>query len=82
MRIQLRSGRRYVTTVQGLSNDFDHNKILKDMKRTFNCNGAVVNDEDWGPIISLTGDQRVNVRAFLLDLEICTEDQLKVWGWD
>ncbi len=82
MRIQLRSGRRYVTTVQGLSNDFDHNKIVEDMKRTFNCNAVVVNDEELGPIISLVGDQRENVRAFLLDLEICREEQLKVWGWD
>lgn len=68
IRIQQRNGRKCVTTVQGLHKDFNYNRILKDVKKEFCCNGNVVQDEELGKVIQLQGDQRKNVSNFLIQV--------------
>jgi len=65
IRIQQRNGRKCVTTVQGLRKEYNCNKILKDLKKEFCCNGNVVQDAELGKVIQLQGDQRKNVSDFL-----------------
>eukprot|EP00968_Pinguiococcus_pyrenoidosus_P003687 scaffold245_cov256-Pinguiococcus_pyrenoidosus.AAC.23 len=55
--------------------------ICKAFKKNFSCNGAVQKDEEMGEVIQLSGDQRNNVREFLVDQEICTDDQLVIHGF-
>ena len=50
IRIQQRNGRKNLTTVQGLKKDFSYNKILKDLKKEFCCNGTVVQDPELGQV--------------------------------
>ncbi|RWW35883.1 hypothetical protein BHE74_00059135 [Ensete ventricosum] len=52
IRIQQRNGRKSLTTVQGLKKEFSYNKILKDLKKEFCCNGTVVQDPELGQVIS------------------------------
>ncbi|KAK5786649.1 hypothetical protein PVK06_041287 [Gossypium arboreum] len=66
IRIQQRNGRKSLTTVQGLKKEFSYNKILKDLKKEFCCNGTVVQDPELGQVIQLQGDQRKNVSTFLV----------------
>ncbi|XP_035839881.1 protein translation factor SUI1 homolog 1 isoform X1 [Helianthus annuus] len=66
IRIQQRNGRKSLTTVQGLKKDYSYNKILKDLKKEFCCNGTVVQDSELGQVIQLQGDQRKNVSSFLI----------------
>ncbi|EXC05100.1 Protein translation factor SUI1-1-like protein [Morus notabilis] len=66
IRIQQRNGRKSLTTVQGLKKEFSYNKILKDLKKEFCCNGTVVQDPEQGQVIQLQGDQRKNVSTFLI----------------
>ncbi|QCD87644.1 translation initiation factor 1 [Vigna unguiculata] len=66
IRVQQRNGRKSLTTVQGLKKEFSYNKILKDVKKEFCCNGTVVQDPELGQVIQLQGDQRKNVSAFLV----------------
>jgi translation initiation factor 1 len=40
------------------------------MKRSFNCNGSIANDEEKGEVIQLQGDQRDNSKEWLLAQEI------------
>mmetsp|Transcript_13776 Transcript_13776/g.46488 ORF Transcript_13776/g.46488 Transcript_13776/m.46488 type:complete len:111 (-) Transcript_13776:4-336(-) len=80
LRVQARNGRKSITTVQGLAEDLDVKKICKAFKKLFNCNGAVQEDDEMGKVIQLSGDQRQNVRGFLLDQEICSESQIVVHG--
>ena len=40
VRIQQRNGRKTLTTVQGLSAEFDFKKIVKVAKKEFACNGS------------------------------------------
>lgn len=42
IRIKQRKGKKMVTTVEGISECFDHDKILSYMKKEFQCGGNVV----------------------------------------
>ncbi|ETV94189.1 translation initiation factor SUI1 [Aphanomyces invadans] len=81
VRVQQRNGRKCISTVQGLADDLDIKRILKAFKKNFSCNGAIVKDEESGEVIQLSGDQRTNVKAFLVDQEICTEAQIQLHGF-
>ncbi|GAB9470163.1 Translation initiation factor sui1 [Globisporangium polare] len=81
IRVQQRNGRKCLTTVQGLADDLDIKRILKAFKKNFSCNGALVKDEELGEIIQLSGDQRTNIREFLIDQEICSDSQLVLHGF-
>lgn len=50
VRVQQRNGRKCLTTVQGLKKEFSYNKILKDLKKEFCCNGTVVLDPELGQV--------------------------------
>ncbi|KAL5228806.1 hypothetical protein ABZP36_017071 [Zizania latifolia] len=80
VRIQQRNGRKSLTTVQGLKKEYSYNKILKDLKKEFCCNGTVVQDPELGQVIQLQGDQRKNVATFLVQppaQESITEPHLR-----
>ncbi|KAK8706074.1 hypothetical protein V6N13_049652 [Hibiscus sabdariffa] len=81
IRIQQRNGRKSLTTVQGLKKEFSYNKILKDLKKEFCCNGTVVQDPELGQVIQLQGDQRKNVSAFLVQAGIVKKDNIKIHGF-
>ena len=53
IRVQQRNGRKCITTVQGLADDLDILKITRALKKTFKCNGSVVQDEELGEVIQV-----------------------------
>ena len=61
VRIQQRNGRKTLTTVQGLSDEYDLKKIIKVAKKEFACNGTVVDHSEYGEVLQLQGDQRTKV---------------------
>jgi len=65
IRIQQRNGRKTLTTVQGISPEYDFKKIVKACKKEFACNGTVVEHAEYGEVIQLQGDQRNNFVSFL-----------------
>uniref|UniRef100_A0A194AJY7 Putative eukaryotic translation initiation factor 1-like protein n=1 Tax=Pinctada fucata TaxID=50426 RepID=A0A194AJY7_PINFU len=81
IRIQQRNGRKTLTTVQGISSDYDLKKIVKACKKEFACNGTVVEHPEYGEVIQLQGDQRNHIKSFLLMINLAREDQLKVHGF-
>lgn len=81
VRIQQRNGRKSLTTVQGLKKEYSYNKILKDLKKEFCCNGTVVQDPELGQVIQLQGDQRKNVATFLVQAGIVKKDSIKIHGF-
>jgi translation initiation factor 1 len=81
IRVQQRNGRKCITTVQGLNEELDLKAILKEIKKNFCCNGSIVNDAECGNIIQLQGDQRENIRKFLIDESLCDKEQLKIHGF-
>ena len=81
VRVQQRNGRKCITTVAGLADDLDVKRICKAFKKNFSCNGAVQKDEDAGDVIQLSGDQRTNVKAFLVDQQICHAESVVLHGF-
>jgi translation initiation factor 1 len=66
-------GKRHLTIVEGLDEDLDLKRICKAMRKMFSCNGKVDEDEH---ILQLQGDQRQNVKEWLLQNEILTKSNL------
>lgn len=81
IRIQQRNGKKCLTTVQGIKGNYSYDKILKDVKKQFCCNGNVVQDKLMGKIIQLQGDQRKNVSQFLVQAGIVPKEQVKIHGF-
>ena len=75
VRIQQRTSRTYVTTIEGLIN-IDLEKVSKYMKKIFSC-GATVVDK----VIKLQGDQRQNVKNFLISEGIVNSEQIRIHGY-
>ena len=71
-----RNGRKCMTTIEGLADELDLKKITRALKRIFKCNGAIVKDTDENKIIQLSGDQRENVKDFLVSEEIEKNDDV------
>jgi translation initiation factor 1 len=83
VRVQIRNGKKCITTVQGLAEDLDLHRITRALKKSFKCNGAVVKDEKggYGDVIQLTGDHRNGIVDFLVSEEIVPKDMIVVHGF-
>lgn len=46
-----------ITIIQGLNPNRDFKQIVKRLKSKLNCNGCVVDDQQWGRIIQISGDK-------------------------
>ena len=76
--MQQRNGKKCITTVVGLPNDLNINKITKFLKSKFKTSGSVKDIDDDNKVIQLSGDQRVSIRDFLIEEEICKPDQIMI----
>ncbi|XP_006894651.1 PREDICTED: eukaryotic translation initiation factor 1-like [Elephantulus edwardii] len=77
IRIQQRNGRKTLLTVQGITDDYNKNKLVKVFKK-FACNGAVFEYPEYGEVIQLQGGQFKNICQFLVEIGLAKDDQLKV----
>jgi translation initiation factor 1 len=67
-------GRKWITTIEGMDDDLDLKRIARAMKGSFHCSAAVVTDEDSGEeVIKLSGNQKDDIREWLVAAEILTE---------
>ena len=71
------NGRKSITTISGLEQDLDFVKLLKAFKKSFQCIGSldVKTGTDIVLAIKLSGDQRENVKKFLLSEEIIPDEK-------
>mmetsp|Transcript_10321 Transcript_10321/g.14157 ORF Transcript_10321/g.14157 Transcript_10321/m.14157 type:complete len:138 (+) Transcript_10321:234-647(+) len=79
IRIQQRAGRKWTTTVQGLS-EVECKSMLSTVKKNFCCNGTLIHDKEMGAILQLSGDQRKNLAMFLMKEKGFKKDRLKIHG--
>jgi translation initiation factor 1 len=78
--VQKRNGRQCITNISGMADDLDLKKILSYLKKTYNCNGSIIKDVQFGEVMTLTGDQKENVYNFLIKEEINKKDEIIVKG--
>ncbi|RDX79605.1 hypothetical protein CR513_39953, partial [Mucuna pruriens] len=76
--LQQLNRRKIITIVEGIKKKFDYNLILKDLMEECCCNGRIVMDPEFGEVIQLVGDQRRNVRLFLVQEGIVKKKYLKM----
>ncbi|KAI9021580.1 putative translation initiation factor SUI1 [Phycomyces nitens] len=81
LRIQQRNGRKTITTFQGLPKAYDSKKILKVFTKKFACSGTIVDDEELGEVLQLSGDQRTKIAEFLVAEEIAKKSEIKIHGF-
>lgn len=81
IRIQQRNGKKSICSVQGLNGNLDLKKILKTWKKIMNCNGTILEDENFGKIIQIQGDKRKDIKTFLLENNISTEEDIIIHGF-
>ena len=88
IRIQQRNGRKTLTTIQGITDDYDEKKkqktqqqLVKAFKKKFACNSTGIEHPEYGEVIQLQGDQRKNICQFLVEIGLAKDDQLKVHGF-
>lgn len=80
LRLQQRNGRKCITLIEGFPQDIDLKKVLRFFKKSFQCNGTIVSDEDENKVMQLTGDRRKQVAEFLHEEQIVPRDSIKVHG--
>jgi translation initiation factor 1 len=80
IRNQKRNGKKSVTTIQGIPDKFDLERIVRYFKKEFSCNGTVMSDPVHGEIIQLQGDKRKEVAEFLYHEGIAEKETIKVHG--
>eukprot|EP01132_Coremiostelium_polycephalum_P003157 gene3157-3950_t len=81
IRIFQRNKRKAVTTVESLPKNIDFKKILKHFKKTLNCNGNLIEDEQLGTVVSLQGDHRKEIFQFFVDEKILDKSSIKIHGF-
>jgi translation initiation factor 1 len=84
IRIQQRNGKKSISSVAGLPQDLDFKKILKTFKKSFKCNGCIIEEEKDGAtqkIIQLQGDHRASIRDFLVSQEIVELRNIVIHGF-
>ncbi|UJR19883.1 hypothetical protein I4U23_023016 [Adineta vaga] len=81
IRIQQQNRTKNVTTIQGIDEQFDKRLLLRDFKKNFACNGTIAKVKEYGEVIQLQGDKRLDVSQFLTDVKMYSADQIKVHGF-
>ena len=81
IRIQQRNGRKTLTTIQGISQDYDLKLIIRAIKKEFHCNGTVVDHPEYGEVLQLQGDQRLNIRTFFTKTGLADKSKIKMHGF-
>jgi translation initiation factor SUI1 len=78
--VEKRNGKKCITNVIGMAEDLDLRKILSYLKRELNCNGSILKDEQYGEVMTFSGDQLEHVYNFLIREEIYNKEDIIVKG--
>jgi translation initiation factor 1 len=80
VRIQQRNNRKKFTTIQGLPDRINFNRIMRACRTLLRCGGAVVNNREYGQVIQLQGSYADEVRDFLVRIGLCRVDNVHIHG--
>jgi translation initiation factor 1 len=68
-------GRKWVTTVDGLDEDLDLERIAKAMKKSLHCATTVIKNKDDDEVIQLQGNHADVLKQWLIEMQILTEKE-------
>jgi translation initiation factor SUI1 len=79
--VKQRNGRKMMTHIANIPEQYDIPKILKYMKKIAKCGGAVLKAEDGTDVIQLAGDQRQLVCDFLVQYNVMDRHNIRIHGF-
>ena len=79
--VKQRTGRKYMTEVEGLAPDLNLKKIIKCWRKEFHCSVTKTRNNKGNRIIKLQGDKRDLILNFLLDEQIIDKEKIKMHGF-
>ena len=68
-------GKKWITSIEGLDDDLDLDRIARAMKKTLNCAATVSMNKEGNEIIQLQGYQRDFIHEWLVVNEVMTEKE-------
>ena len=68
-------GKKCITTIEGLDEDLDLERIARAMKRAFHSSTKVTKNKDGTEIILLQGDKSDVICAWLIESQILTDTE-------
>jgi translation initiation factor 1 len=80
IRIQQRNGKKVITIIQGLDAKIPRKDLIKKFKTMYACGGHIAQDEEFGEVIQLTGDQRLKVRDYLVAYGMVEAHNIEIHG--
>lgn len=79
--IQQRTAKKYITMVTELAPEL-MDEVVKQIKKTFHCNGSKVTDKTTQTTyLQFSGDQRANIKTYLIDAKGLDESEVVVRGF-
>ena len=71
--------KKCIISVIGLAKDLDLKNIII-YKKKYSCNGAIIENEEYGDGMTFVGDQKKNVYDFFIKKEINKKDEITLKG--
>lgn len=90
IRIKKRNGKKSWTHLEGVQSLETSDptiqkqfleRVLKEMKKKFCCNGSIKVDDDKNTILELFGDQRIGAKKYLMETFELDDSTIKVHGF-
>ena len=77
------ANRRNFTVVQGLPTNLDRMKILRALKKTFQCGGSITSNSEFGEgeLLLINGDHRQDIFDFFVKYQICSKNDFQMHGF-
>jgi translation initiation factor SUI1 len=73
--VNQRSSKKYITIIENLPENIE---LLSTFTKKFNCGGSMTKDEKGNKVIILQGNQKENVRNFLIQNNIKKDDEIHI----
>ena len=67
--------------MQGLPEEIDFQKLARVWRKEWKCISAVIDGDDFGKVIQLSGDHRKLVAQFLIYEGIALQKEIKIHGF-
>ena len=75
-----RNARKYFTFIKGLPEELNITELISNLKKKLFCNGAVIEDKEFGKVIQFNGSHKEEIKEYLIKNDIATEEEIKLRG--
>jgi len=78
--LQQRMGKKTLTLIYNLNPKLDFKKVLRELRKEFQCNGTIIDSDEFGAVIQLQGNQVEKSRDWLVTEGIVTVENITTKG--